>query len=96
MSEDDKLFSELLDLFGFKDGAEITADGSMDNDLAGDRAADMVELIRTMATLLTQLRKAPREVQEYVWHRLQDRATLEEPDLIAGLEDMRAGRVQKA
>jgi hypothetical protein len=91
MSEDDKLFSELCGLFGFVDGAEVTADGSMSNDLACDDAADMVELIRTMATLLTQLKAAPREVQEYVWHRLQDQAALESPALLTSLEQMHAG-----
>jgi hypothetical protein len=88
---EDELFCELCGLFGFKDGAEVTADGSMDNDLACDNAADMVELIRSMAQLLTQLRKAPREVQEYVWHRLQDQAALESPALLTSLEQMHAG-----
>jgi len=95
-TENDKLFNDLCDLFGFKDGAEVTADGSSHNDMAADDAADMVELVRAMSELLTQLRAAPREVQEYVWHRLQDQATLENSDLQRGLEDMRAGRVQEA
>lgn len=96
MTNDDTLFHELCDLFGFKDGAEVTADGSAGNDLAADNAADMVELIRTMAKVLTQLRSAPPEVQAYVWYQLQDKATLESSDLQRGLEDMRAGRVQEA
>ena len=88
----DELFTELCDLFGFTEGAEVTADGSMSNDLAADDAADMAELIRTMARLLTQLRSAPPEVQEYVWRRLHDQATLESSDVQRGLADMRAGR----
>lgn len=96
MTNDDKMFNDLCNLFGFQDGAEVTPDGSAHNDMAADDAADMLELIRTMARVLTELRAAPPEVQVYVWQRLQGQATLENSDVQRGLEEMRAEWVTKA
>lgn len=42
---DDEFYDGLLDRCGFRDGAEVTADGSASNDLAHDTAAKVLTYI---------------------------------------------------
>lgn len=96
MSMDNARYDELLDAFGFKDGAEVTADGSANNDLAHESAEAAQALGIEFGKWLLKLWQLPSAARQIVCEIGDDYAASQSTALQEALEEMRRGETEEA